>query len=770
MSRGPSGSIFNARVKVTFKNPNMAVDKIVAQVLLGRGENQEVFAYSQGLSEDSDVIAVSPVYSDAKASHFDIYLSLDLFQLSSNSTNKGYGQSVVEFVGGTPYFVELQLAKPLSDGRQLRECVRVNAVYTGLAPAPESTSSDCASCDGNSTSQTVVNNHYVTNTYTTAAGSNISQFNVGLFGAVGDGSHDDTMAVQAAINAAEAVGGTVLLPPGRFLTTDALVVPAGVSIRGEGQGRNPRDMSGLLGSVVYYRGLDAAIRVTGDLVGLSDFSVYDAGASGGSASVGVLVDADGRFIESIHMHNLLIFRFTNGTGLKLFADHGGAVAYSSFYDVRVRNAKVGIHLHATGAQSSFVNSNSFYRGAVSGGGFDYCLKLEGPGANNNNIFEGIVLEPYVSTYGHIHVTGAMTQLQGLFVRVEALQQPENVPMVHFGPETYGSHLSGLFSAGLVTGNRLAHELDIATGKFVGASFSNDNDFDNPSFRGVSSATGAVPGWTLTTTGGGGLLSNVSVSNAQQLLERHNVLRLIVPAGATTTLKPAVSPRPAMGSLYRTVSFGMYVRHVTTPPPTATSRLFASFDTSETAVTTSGLHPADSDAFHFVSMVGAVPTSPAGAAAPIALFPVFVFENSGAGPLHVEFSCPSFAWGEQTPQLESGSVRSAGGTMDGTLSTAVATVVPPTSGNYYTLPKDGNTFIFDSASYTFPTIIRLNHDGENRFPRGTVITLLFLGAGVSVSDSVYINIAKAFTSTAHCSLTLLALDAGTWVELSRYDGA
>jgi hypothetical protein len=552
----------------------------------------------------------------------------------------------------------------------------------------------------------------------------------------------------------------VVLPAGRFLTTGTLTVPAGVSVRGQGQGANPRDMSGLLGTVLYYRGLGAAVRVTGDLVVLSDFTVYDAGQGGGSASAGVLVDADGRFIESIQMHSLLIFRFTNGTGLKLLADHGGAVAYSSFYDVRVRNARVGIHLHSTGVQSSFLNSNSFYRGAVSGGGFDYCLKLEGPGANNNNIFSGIVLEPYVSTFGHLYVTGAMTQVQGLFIRIEALQQPPEVPMIFFGDETYGSQLSGLFSAGLVRANRLAHELDIATGKFVGASYSNDNSFSNPSFRGLAQGINAVPGWTLTTTGGAA--TNVSVSNERQLLPSQNTLRLSVAPGATASLKPSVAPRPAMGSLFRTVTFGMYVRYLN---PNVSSRVFATFDTSETAVTSSGVHPADSDHYHFVSMVGAVPPTPAGSASPVALFPVFVFENSGATVLDLELTAPSFAWGEQTPELESGSLRSAGGAMDGTLSTSVATVVPPASGSFYVLPKDGNTFIFESGT-SYPTVARLNDAGADRFPRGTVVTLLFLVEGVSVSDSVYINTRAAFTSTAHCSLTLLALDAGTWVELSR----
>lgn len=61
---------------------------------------------------------------------------------------------------------------------------------------------------------------------------------------------------------------------------------------------------------------------------------------------------------------------------------------SRFYDVRVRNADVGMHLWASGVNHAFVNSNTWVHGAVSGGGFSYGILAEGPGANNNNIFIG----------------------------------------------------------------------------------------------------------------------------------------------------------------------------------------------------------------------------------------------------------------------------------------------------------------------------------------------------------------------------------------------
>lgn len=52
-------------------------------------------------------------------------------------------------------------------------------------------------------------------------------FNVKNYGAVGDGTTDDTTAIQAAIDAAKTAGGaTVLLPPGKYKTTATLNIKA----------------------------------------------------------------------------------------------------------------------------------------------------------------------------------------------------------------------------------------------------------------------------------------------------------------------------------------------------------------------------------------------------------------------------------------------------------------------------------------------------------------------------------------------------------------
>jgi hypothetical protein len=61
-----------------------------------------------------------------------------------------------------------------------------------------------------------------------------TMFNVLTYGAAGNGTTDDTTAVQNAINAAQAVGGIVFFPAGSYKITTGLSVTARVSILGVG--------------------------------------------------------------------------------------------------------------------------------------------------------------------------------------------------------------------------------------------------------------------------------------------------------------------------------------------------------------------------------------------------------------------------------------------------------------------------------------------------------------------------------------------------------
>jgi hypothetical protein len=62
-------------------------------------------------------------------------------------------------------------------------------------------------------------------------------FNICAFGAVGDGAHDDSAAIQSALEAAVAANGCLYIPAGRFKTTSPIALEglqSQVAIRGDG--------------------------------------------------------------------------------------------------------------------------------------------------------------------------------------------------------------------------------------------------------------------------------------------------------------------------------------------------------------------------------------------------------------------------------------------------------------------------------------------------------------------------------------------------------
>ncbi len=61
-----------------------------------------------------------------------------------------------------------------------------------------------------------------------------SVYDVRAYGARGDGVSNDSAAIQAAINAASAVGGTVTVPAGTFAVNSTISLKSGVTVRGAG--------------------------------------------------------------------------------------------------------------------------------------------------------------------------------------------------------------------------------------------------------------------------------------------------------------------------------------------------------------------------------------------------------------------------------------------------------------------------------------------------------------------------------------------------------
>ena len=123
-----------------------------------------------------------------------------------------------------------------------------------------------------------------------------SPVNVLDFGAVGDGVNDDTVALQAAIDYAGSIHGTVIIPPGIYKTTTTLYIDQkNTIIHGDGNpSRGAGASRGLAGdvtqgSVIQYTGITTAVQVSNSRSANPASDVTNPG-----------------FISGIQIHNLRI--------------------------------------------------------------------------------------------------------------------------------------------------------------------------------------------------------------------------------------------------------------------------------------------------------------------------------------------------------------------------------------------------------------------------------------------------------------------------------
>ncbi len=84
------------------------------------------------------------------------------------------------------------------------------------------------------------------------SGSADGIYSVMNYHAKGDGTTDDTNAIQAALNEAGKIGGEVVLPPARYLVSGSLHIPPGVSV--VGSARMPQYSDPLTGTILLATG------------------------------------------------------------------------------------------------------------------------------------------------------------------------------------------------------------------------------------------------------------------------------------------------------------------------------------------------------------------------------------------------------------------------------------------------------------------------------------------------------------------------------------
>ena len=569
------------------------------------------------------------------------------------------------------------------------------------------------------------------------------------FGAVGDSATDDTAALQAAIDSAadNLSGGTVVLGAGTFITTAPLDLKGGVTLQGQGYGSSPLAIQfDAGGSTIAYCGTDYAVKVTGHSVSIRDVAIYDWPYNmpgGGScdqtqAAGGVLMEANSRGLESVSMDKVLLYFFMGGTALTLRGINEGGIAYASFRDLRVRHAKQGIHLQAD--STSFVNSNQFFGGAISGGITDVAVLAEGPGACNDNKFYGMVIEPPVTSITHVHVKGSITNVRMHDVRLEGTGMVAvKRPLVIIEDDSYSNVMTGLLGHTHVQADLLRNPgIDFVSAKTVGIDPPPYNQFRNAAFLGLRD--NVLPNWNVPANGA------LSIVEGEELFSGHQVLRVdYLNFGGNFVLSPTSLP---LSPIHSQCSFGVYARSSVEGAIVATMRFESGSLISSTAHSGSG-------EWEFIAMSALFQANNPN--------PAFYITND------VDITAPTFVYGSIPASPGASLMSASGAAMDGTFAMSMTTATPPASGTFWTLPqKEGNVFKMNMQGDPLRTIARINDQGAVRFAKGTVITLLFAQAGTRVSHSAYIKLSnnQDFVSTPNSSLTLVSTGGPTWTEVSR----
>ena len=154
-------------------------------------------------------------------------------------------------------------------------------------------------------------------------------YNVRLFGAVGDGVADDTVAIQNTINALPDTGGIVYLPAGVYKISNEIFLKSNVSIKGAGMGLTIIRLtdSGKDFQYVFYANGNASDRMVN--VSLSDFTLDPIDPIPSS--------------ETMRFYNTIRINYTDGFRIErvesLLGHTNIAVSESSYFVIRDVSSK-----------------------------------------------------------------------------------------------------------------------------------------------------------------------------------------------------------------------------------------------------------------------------------------------------------------------------------------------------------------------------------------------------------------------------------------------
>jgi hypothetical protein len=157
--------------------------------------------------------------------------------------------------------------------------------------------------------------------------------NVKDFGAVGDGVADDAAAIQAAVTAAQAVGGEVFFPAGVYRVRSQITITSTVSIRGPGKpGHRVYTSSGPYGGAEIM--WEPSATLTDPLLPSSFAISVDTGSIGAEGFANVSVDGIGFFSPNIRGGGIYV-EGAAGVTISRCRFAGGLTEYSAGTNLNV---------------------------------------------------------------------------------------------------------------------------------------------------------------------------------------------------------------------------------------------------------------------------------------------------------------------------------------------------------------------------------------------------------------------------------------------------
>lgn len=171
------------------------------------------------------------------------------------------------------------------------------------------------------------------------------EFNVRQYGAVGDGSTDDTAAIQAAFDAAGAVQGKVVFGPGSWRTTSTILFDSNIAIEGVGGQASTIAFEGASGFALAPR--STGVRMFNLHVSRLQIDVAMTTADGGID----ITDMSIAFFDTV---TIIGAGIGHGIGIRVAGTSNGFAVYNAFFHTRCSSFNYGWSIEPTGSNDTHI--------------------------------------------------------------------------------------------------------------------------------------------------------------------------------------------------------------------------------------------------------------------------------------------------------------------------------------------------------------------------------------------------------------------------------